>query len=79
MKSNITVGIDVGSFNIRVAVVEHKKGKIPRVLGTGISTSRGLRQGYITDPENSWNLSFFVFDDCNPDIETADIYSDCNV
>ena len=47
MMRNITVGIDVGTYATRVAVAEHVKGeRIPRIIGTGTTPTRGLRHGY---------------------------------
>lgn len=51
---NITVGIDVGTYATRVAVAEHVKGeKMPRIIGTGTTPTRGLRHGYITNIEQA--------------------------
>lgn len=50
MSRNITVGIDVGTHQVKVVVVEHSKenGKYtPKIIGTGLSESKGLRHGYI--------------------------------
>lgn len=52
MTKNISVGIDIGTQEIKVAICEaggsHEKG-FPRVLGLGLSESRGLRRGYIVN------------------------------
>lgn len=49
-KRKISIGIDIGTSNIRVLVAEHANDKsMPIVLGTGISESRGLRHGYIVN------------------------------
>lgn len=48
--NNTTVGIDVGTAHIKVVVTQNtksKKGIFPRIIGTGISKSRGVRRGYI--------------------------------
>jgi cell division protein FtsA len=60
-KEKIAIGIDIGSTQIKVAVVQFtettnptakdKNKKIPRMLGTGLAISRGVRRGYIEDPE----------------------------
>ncbi len=54
MIRNITVGIDIGTYQVKVVVAELVKEhtdagtrKTPRILGTGISESKGLRHGYI--------------------------------
>ncbi len=47
---NITVGIDIGTYQIKVVVAELVKenGKSStRIIGTGFTESRGLRHGYI--------------------------------
>jgi len=50
MIRNITVGIDVGSSVTRVVVGEFLKGeKNPKIIGEGISETRGLRHGYVVD------------------------------
>ena len=54
MIRNITVGIDVGTYATRVVVCEHlKEESLPRILGTGITESRGLRHGYIVHMEEA--------------------------
>jgi cell division protein FtsA len=50
MARNITVGIDIGTYQIKVAVAEQingPHGHEPKIIGAGISESRGLRHGYI--------------------------------
>lgn len=53
MARNITVGIDIGTYQVKVAVAEQIKGahgNEPKIIGAGISESRGLRHGYIINP-----------------------------
>lgn len=51
MIRNITVGIDIGTSSVRVAVAEHAKGEAwPRIIATGEAESRGMRHGYVTHP-----------------------------
>ncbi len=45
----IATGIDVGTHATRVVIVEHARGEAPRIIGTGVSESRGLRHGYIVN------------------------------
>jgi len=45
----IATGIDVGTHATRVVVMEHARGESPRIIGTGVSESRGLRHGYIVN------------------------------
>lgn len=50
MKKIITAGIDIGSSQIKVVVTEYTKGvgqRVPRIIGTGIAESKGLRHGYL--------------------------------
>lgn len=53
MARNITVGIDVGTHAVKVVVAELIRGKeksFPKVIGTGLAESKGLRHGYIMSP-----------------------------
>lgn len=45
----IATGIDVGTHATRVVIVEHSRGESPRIIGTGVSETRGLRHGYIVN------------------------------
>lgn len=45
----IATGIDVGTHATRVVVVEHTSGEAPRIIGMGVSETRGLRHGYIVN------------------------------
>lgn len=45
----IATGIDVGTHATRVVIVEHTHGESPRIIGTGVAESRGLRHGYIVN------------------------------
>ncbi|TSD02610.1 MAG: Cell division protein ftsA [Parcubacteria group bacterium Athens0714_16] len=49
MARNIITGIDIGTYNIKVVVAEYetKDSKLPSIIGSGFSESRGLRYGYI--------------------------------
>ncbi|MES2437188.1 MAG: cell division protein FtsA [Patescibacteria group bacterium] len=50
MARNITVGIDVGTHHVKVVVAELVRGKekpFPKIIGTGISETKGLRHGYV--------------------------------
>src|SRR3989344_1132111 len=52
MMRNITVGIDIGTYQVKVVVSELVKieGKpITRIIGTGLAESKGLRHGYIVN------------------------------
>ena len=50
MARNISVGIDVGTYQVKVVIAaSENKGETvrPIILGTGFATSRGMRHGYI--------------------------------
>jgi len=49
-RRKISTGIDIGTSNIRVVISEYtNKEKMPTIIGKGVSESRGLRHGYITN------------------------------
>jgi len=49
-RRKISTGIDIGTSNIRVVVSEYTNNeKMPTIIGKGVSESRGLRHGYITN------------------------------
>jgi len=54
MSEHIITGIDVGTYQIKVAIVRAPKKKsersVPHIIGTGYAESRGLRNGYIISP-----------------------------
>ncbi len=50
MSKKIAVGIDIGTYQIKVVVAEllHEKNRsMPRIIGRGMAESKGLRHGYI--------------------------------
>jgi cell division protein FtsA len=52
LSRNIAVGIDIGTYQIKVVVAEQLRDDEktqPRVLGTGFTESKGLRHGYIVN------------------------------
>lgn len=52
MAKNVTVGIDIGTASIKVIVVEHTKDrdkKSSRIIGTGLSTTKGLKKGFVSE------------------------------
>lgn len=54
IKSNYTCGIDIGTYSTKVVVVGFDKGKKePAVLATGMSETRGVRFGYITNVDQA--------------------------
>lgn len=53
MAKNISVGIDIGTYQIKVVVVEGVKEndrQSHKIIGTGFAESKGLRHGYIINP-----------------------------
>lgn len=53
MARKISVGIDIGSYQMKVVVAEQTsqdEDVLPRVIGTGFAESKGLRHGYIINP-----------------------------
>lgn len=54
MSRNTSIGIDIGSYQIKVVVAETVKEKeksVAKVIGLGYAESRGLRHGYILNQE----------------------------
>jgi len=48
MAKNISVGIDIGTYQVKVAVAERsKENPHPKIIGKGYAESKGLRYGYI--------------------------------
>ncbi len=49
MSKNIAVGIDIGTYHVKVVIAEASPTTygMPNVLGVGFSESKGLRHGYI--------------------------------
>ncbi len=56
MSRKISVGIDIGTYQVKVVVAENIKQEdetyISNVIGTGFSESKGLRHGYIINTED---------------------------
>lgn len=63
MAKKIAVGIDIGTYQIKIVVVEgiREGGKTShKIIGTGFAESKGLRHGYIinsSDTQNSLRLA----------------------
>lgn len=55
MTRRIATGIDIGTYQVKVVVVEEfadtKSGRQLRIIGTGLAESKGLRHGYIVNRE----------------------------
>jgi cell division ATPase FtsA len=55
MAEHIITGIDVGSYHVKVAIARLPKNAneraIPEIIGTGFAESRGLKSGFIIQPD----------------------------
>ncbi|MDE1919215.1 MAG: cell division protein FtsA [Patescibacteria group bacterium] len=56
MKRRIATGIDIGTYQVKIVVIEELSDKRSgarqvRILGTGLAESKGLRHGYIVNTE----------------------------
>lgn len=55
MARRIATGIDIGTYQVKMVVVEEiadpREGRQLRILGTGLAESKGLRHGYIVNKE----------------------------
>ncbi|HEY9480737.1 MAG TPA: cell division protein FtsA [Candidatus Paceibacterota bacterium] len=52
MRKHHSIGIDIGTYQVKVAVSEAASGRersAPKVIGVGTAESRGLRHGYIVN------------------------------
>ncbi len=55
MKRRIATGIDLGTSQIKVVIVEEVRGPsglVPHIIGTGLAESKGLRHGYVVNKED---------------------------
>ena len=55
MKRRLVTGVDIGTYQVKVVVVEELSDKNGarqlRVLATGLAESKGLRHGYIVNKD----------------------------
>ena len=54
MKRRVVTGIDIGTYQVKVIIIEEvtdKQSRSLRELGTGIAESKGLRHGYIVNTD----------------------------
>ena len=52
MSRHIITGIDIGTYNVKVVIAnarERNEKGFPKIIGVGMSESRGLRHGYVTN------------------------------
>ncbi len=50
MSRNITVGIDIGTYHVKVVAAELVFGRekpVPKIIGTGFAETKGMRHGYV--------------------------------
>jgi cell division protein FtsA len=55
MASRIAVGIDVGTYQVRVVIAREdasRSSAFPKIIGTGYAESKGLRHGYIVNHDD---------------------------
>ncbi len=55
MARSIITGIDIGTYNIKVVIAhgsERTEKGMPKILGTGVAESRGMRHGYVVNPKD---------------------------
>ncbi len=64
MAGRIICGIDIGTYQVKVVVAEHGRGKdslFPKILGVGYAESKGLHHGYIVSgPETTRSVAAAV-------------------
>lgn len=51
MRRNIVAGIDVGTHETKVVLVEYAKNGTPAIVGTGKSFTEGMHMGYVIDSD----------------------------
>ena len=53
MNQKYVVGIDIGTYHVKVAIIEesNERGGTPQIIGSGHSESQGMRYGYIISTE----------------------------
>ena len=52
MSRQVSSGIDIGSHQTKVMITEPVTGSLlPRIIGIGITESRGLRKGFVVNTE----------------------------
>ena len=72
-KSDIIVGIDIGSSNVRTVIVQNfPEEELPRIIGVGVVPSQGLRRGVIVDIDEAVKS-------INSSIQQAEIISGVHV
>src|SRR3990167_10208606 len=55
MSKSVSVGIDVGTHEVKVAVAESTETKdkiLPKILGVGVAEAKGIRRGYIVNSDD---------------------------
>src|SRR4051812_17296916 len=58
MSRNIITGIAIGTYHVKVVIASAKERNekgFPKILGTGIAETHGVRHGYVTNVEDVAN------------------------
>jgi cell division protein FtsA len=55
MRGKIAVGIDIGTYQVKVVISEEssEKNTVPEIIGVGYAESKGLRHGYIINQNDA--------------------------
>ncbi len=55
MRNTFSVGIDIGTYQVKVVVAEnaHQSNSLPKIIGLGYAESKGLRHGYIINQHDA--------------------------
>ncbi len=55
MKNNIVVGIDIGTYQVKVVIADGsiRNSGLPKIIGVGYAESKGLRHGYIINQSDA--------------------------
>jgi cell division protein FtsA len=55
MRNAFSVGIDIGTYQVKVVIAEHNPGSntLPKIVGLGYAESKGLRHGYIINQHDA--------------------------
>lgn len=70
--SDIVVGLDIGTSNVRAIIGDHDENGKLRIIGVGTAPSTGLSRGVIVNIENTMNA-------VSKAIEAAELMSGCEV
>ena len=60
--SDIVVGLDIGTCNVRVVIGTHDENGRLQIIGVGTAPSTGLSRGVIVNIENTISLGYLETD-----------------